>query len=67
MLRVLHILTGNPEPLATQLIQMQKRVPGQKVIVVHLAGDGRQAPAGPNADYGQVLEEIFKADSIQVW
>lgn len=60
MRRVLHILTRPEDPLARMVIDGQSAAE-LEVVVVPIYD------AGPDTDYGVLLEEIFKADSVQVW
>lgn len=60
MRRVLHIVT-RPEDSLPDLMMVHQSEAGDEVVEINLH------EAGPGADYGIVLGEIFKADSIQVW
>ena len=60
MRRVLHILTRPEDSLARMVIDSQSDT-DLEVVEVPLYD------AGPETDYGVLLEEIFKADSVQVW
>ena len=60
MRRVLHIVTRPEDPLARMVIDGQNAT---ELEVVEVPLDD----AGPETDYGVLLEEIFKADSVQVW
>ena len=60
MRRVLHILTRPEDSLARMVIDGQSDI-DLEVVEVPLYD------AGPETDYGVLLEEIFKADSVQVW
>lgn len=55
----LHLLTRPEDALALQVIERQRQLPEAEVVVVDLAG--------PDPDYGVVLEQIFAADSVAVW
>ncbi|MBM3839189.1 MAG: hypothetical protein FJ398_14720 [Verrucomicrobia bacterium] len=59
MRRALHILTTPNDPLAETVIDGQRQLPDQEVTVVDC--NAREP------DYQGLLEEIFRADSIQVW
>ena len=59
MRAILHILTQPRDSLASQVIAGQQEQPDLRVTVVDLAA------AEP--DYSKLLEEIFSADSIEVW
>ncbi len=56
---LLHILTIPEDALAAQMIPIQREQAGHEVKVVDLTK--------PDADYRALLEEIFAADSVQVW
>ncbi|MGA2750996.1 MAG: hypothetical protein ABSG59_19685 [Verrucomicrobiota bacterium] len=58
MERVLHILTRPQDDLARSLIACQQSA-GKKTEVVDLTA--------PRPDYGQLLEKIFAADSVECW
>ena len=59
MKRLLHILTMPDDNLAETVINSHRQLQDREVMVVDLT-DG--AP-----DYDALLEEIFAADSVQVW
>ena len=59
MRRLLHIVTKSGEPLALEIIQFHRQQPDCEVMVVDLTQ--------PEADYETLLENIFAADSVQVW
>lgn len=59
MRQILHILTQSDDPLAAEMIARQRAITEHQVQVVDLTVT---VP-----DYGQLLEAIFKADSVQVW
>ncbi|MBI4326570.1 MAG: hypothetical protein HY674_15090 [Chloroflexi bacterium] len=59
MLRVLHILTTPDDTLAAEIISGQRRLSDRSVQVVDLTV--------PDPDYRALLEEIFAADSVEVW
>ncbi|MBR90493.1 MAG: hypothetical protein CMO66_04370 [Verrucomicrobiales bacterium] len=61
MRRTLHIITRPGDPLARMVIDSQAA--GEEKEVVELV----LHEAGPGTDYDAMLEEIFKADSVQVW
>ena len=56
---LLHLLVQTDDPLAARIIDEQRKLPDHNVKVVDLTD--------PDCDYGTVLEEIFQADSLQVW
>ena len=56
---VLHVLTKRDDPLARRIVERHRHDPELCVKEADLTGSG--------TDYGQLLEEIFAADSIQVW
>ncbi len=55
----LHILTKPDDSLAEKIIAAQRQQGDAEIIVRDLTG------AKP--DYEKLLQEIFRADSIQVW
>ncbi len=59
MRQILHILTQTNDPLAAQTIAAQRQQPDHQVRVADLTV--------PEADYRALLQEIFSADSIEVW
>ena len=59
MRRILHILTTPDDALARQMISAQEQQAEQTVKVVDLTV--------PEPDYRALLEDIFAADSIEVW
>ncbi|MBI3416867.1 MAG: hypothetical protein HY043_16375 [Verrucomicrobia bacterium] len=59
MRKVLIIVTTENEPLNEAAIAAQRHLPDQNVKIVALTQ--------PDADYRALLEEIFTADSVQVW
>ena len=59
MRAVLHLLTRPNDALAAEVIALQKAAPEVELHVVDLTGS---EPA-----YAIVLEEIFRADSVEVW
>ena len=59
MRRLLHILTKPDDDVAETIIAAHRQGTGLKVTVVDLT---KSEP-----DYPALLEEIFAADSIQVW
>jgi len=59
MRKILHLLTRPADSLASDVIVLQRDQPQVEVTVVDLTA--------PQPDYAQVLEEIFKADSVEVW
>ncbi|MGP8199508.1 MAG: hypothetical protein ACLQU4_08415 [Limisphaerales bacterium] len=56
---LLHILTRPDDALAREIITEQQRNGDNKAIVVDLT---RAQP-----DYKALLENIFAADSVQIW
>ena len=56
---LLHLLVRTDASLAAAIIDEQRKLPDHEVTVVDLTG--------PDCDYRAALEEIFEADSIQVW
>lgn len=60
MARIFHLVTREADPLAAQIIAGQESA-GHETRVLDLT------EADPNGDYTVVLEEIFAADSVQVW
>lgn len=59
MRRLLHILTTANDSLAEKIIALETQPAEHPVTIVDLTK--------PNPDYGKLLEEIFAADSVQVW
>ena len=59
MRQILHIITKAPDALPDAIISAQREQTDQQVIVVDLTV--------PEPDYRALLENIFAADSIQVW
>lgn len=59
MPRLLHILTRPADAQAAAVIEAQKQLPENEVIVVDLTG--------PAPDYARLVEEVFAADSIASW
>ena len=59
MRAVLHLLTRPNDALAAGVIALQEATPELELKIVELTGG--------EPDYEMVLEEIFKADSVQVW
>jgi hypothetical protein len=59
MRNVVHILTKTDHTLAAQIIRAQADIPEMRVQVVDLTK--------PDADYLDMLEILFTADSVQVW
>jgi hypothetical protein len=56
---LLHILTRPEDALVREIITQQQLDEGHQTIVADLTQ--------PGPDYKQLLENIFKADSVQVW
>lgn len=59
MRKILIIVTAENEPLNEVVISAQRHPPDQEVRVMDLTR--------PDADYHELLAEIFTADSVQVW
>ena len=59
MRRLLHVVTQVNEPLAAEIIRLQRQRPDCEVEVVELMP--------PDLDYEALLERIFAVDSVQVW
>ena len=60
MARVFHMISREGDLLASEVIAAQEAA-GHETRVVDLT------QVDPNGDYGVLLEEIFEADSVQVW
>ena len=60
MARILHMTTREGDELAVSVIAAQEAA-GHETRVVDLT------QVDPNGDYSVLLEEIFEADSVQVW
>lgn len=60
MARVFHMITRESDSLAAEVITAQETA-GHETRVVDLT------QVDPNGDYSVLLEEIFEADSVQVW
>jgi hypothetical protein len=56
---LLHILTRPDDALARQIIARQQGGGENKTVVADLTQ--------PQPDYKELLENIFAADSVQVW
>ena len=56
---ILHIVSSTDDPLATEVINAQRAAGTGDVRVFDLS----TAPV----DYDRLLDEIFAADSVQVW
>lgn len=59
MARILHILTHADDALARDVIARQQASPENQVEARDIVEE--------EVDYRGLLEDIFKADSIQVW
>lgn len=59
MRQILNILTQTNRDLASSVIDSQKAETGVQVEVVDMASG--------EVDYDQLLDQIFAADSVQVW
>lgn len=57
--RCLHLLTGPQETWVSQVIEEQRKAGHAEIIEFDLAH--------PDVDYDDVLEQIFRSDSISVW
>jgi hypothetical protein len=57
MKNVLHILTSPSEAWVDTLMEIQRRSCDVQVIDL----------TQPDADYGELVRKIFKADSVEVW
>jgi hypothetical protein len=60
MARIIHILTREDDPLPASIIAAQE-ITGHETRIIDLT------EVDPNGDYSILLEEIFAADSVQVW
>ena len=60
MARVIHILTRENDPLPASIVAAQETA-GHETRVIDLT------EVDSNGDYSILLEEIFAADSVQVW
>ena len=60
MARIIHILTRENDPLPASIIAVQETA-GHETRIIDLT------EVDPNGDYSILLEEIFAADSVQVW
>ena len=60
MARIIHILTREDDPLPARIIAAQETT-GHETRMIDLT------EVDPNGDYSILLEEIFAADSVQVW
>jgi hypothetical protein len=59
MRAILHILTRPDDSLAQEVIAAQRQRPDLQIKVVNLIA--------PEPDLRKLLEEIFTADSVEVW
>jgi len=59
MTRILHILTRPDDALARNIVEFQRELPENEVMETDLTRG--------EVDYQKLLEDIFDADSIQVW
>ena len=59
MRRILLVITKPPEPLDDVVAGIQRNLPGHEVVVADLTAEP--------ADYQRLVEQIFAADSVQVW
>ena len=60
MARIFHIITREDDALANGVIDAQEKA-GHETRVVDLT------EVGPDGDYTVLLDEIYAADSVQVW
>ena len=60
MARVFHMVSREGDLLAAEVIAAQEAA-GHETRVVDLT------QVDPNGDYSVLLQEIFEADSVQVW
>jgi len=60
MARIFHIITREDDTLANGVITAQEKS-GHETRVVDLTH------VGPDGDYTVLLDEIYAADSVQVW
>ncbi len=76
MATVVHLLTRDPSPLVSPVIEADRLAPETNVIVVVL--EGAEAPALPpdvpvrrvaegDLDYPALLDLIFDADRVITW
>ena len=56
---VLHIVTKPDDPLAREIITRHQASGENKIVVADLTA--------PQPDYKALLENIFAADSVQLW
>jgi hypothetical protein len=56
---LLHILTRPDDSFAGEIITHQQSRPENKIVVADLTQ--------PNPDYKELLENIFAAESVQIW
>ncbi len=59
VLRLLHVLTKENDALPAEMIGQQRDQSAGEVVVIDL----NQGPV----DYAVLLQEIFAADSVEVW
>ena len=59
MRQILIIITRKDDPLTAEMLRLQSRQPDCAVEVADLTV--------PEVDYEALLEQIFNADSVQVW
>jgi hypothetical protein len=59
MRQLLHIITRPDNQLVHEIVATQKSLPEHQVEIVNLFAD--------TADYDDLLEKIFTAESIQIW
>jgi hypothetical protein len=57
--RILHILTKAEDPLALEIIRLQREQAALEIEMIDLTGG--------QADYATLLQRIFAADSVEVW
>lgn len=59
MRRILHILTERDRELAGCIIEAQKAETGVQLVIRDIAQG--------EVDYGELLDQVFEADSVEVW
>ena len=59
MRAILHILTRPADELVSGIMEAQRALPNTRVAIVDLTA--------AQADYDALLEEIFAAESVEVW
>ena len=59
MRTILHLLTTPDDALAGKIIELQQANPDHQIQRVDLTG--------ADVDYSALVEQIFAADSVEVW